>query len=132
MNPGTERAERKQAESQQAMAERLLHQLRNRGALEERLDELKRFEDRHSPSRLTFMIVVNGVLFLLGLFQIVNVSNAAESAGENFAPIFAGGIIIAIAAYTNLVAFYLDRRYGRSESLLIKTLLGIEHELHND
>ncbi len=132
MSPDTKQAERKQAESQQAMAERLIHQLRNRGALEERLGELKRFEDRHTPSRLTMMIVVNGLVFLIALFQIVNVSNSAESAGESFAPIFAGGIFIALAAYTNLLAFYFDRRYGRSERLLIKTLLGLEDRVDSE
>jgi len=132
MSTTGEREERRQAESQQALAERLIHQLRNRGALEERLDELERFEDRHSPSRLTIMVVVNGVVFLLGLFLIVIGPPPAESGGLNLSWNLAGGVALAIAAYTNLLAFYFDRRYGRSERLLIKTLLGIEQDLSSD
>ena len=132
MNPGMDRAERKQAESQQALAERLLHQLRNRGALEERLAELKRFDDRNSPIRLRITVVVSGFMILLGLFQIVNTGNHAASAGEHFGWLLGGGIAVVIAGCSNLLAFYFDRRYGRSERLLVSTLLGLEQKVHDD
>jgi len=132
MSTTSERAERKQAESQQALAERLLHQLRNRGALEERLAVLKRFDDRNSPVRLTVTIVVSGFMILLGLFQIVNVGNHAAIAGEHFGWLLAGGIAVVIAGCSNLLAFYFDRRYGRSERLVISTLLGLEEKVPHD